>query len=226
MVGRLLDKYGKLKFEPGERSEYTNIGYLVLGELIAELSGQSYKDYVVDRVMKPIGANSTGFTADLAGVENAAEGTHPRRDPFLPLARLLIPSWVIGPPVGRWRIFNPFYLDGSAYGGLVGPVGDAALLAAAHLNGGSVGPRRILSAESAAEMQRIATPGKKFDLGLGWFRRHRDSERGLTHIEHLGGGAGFGTVMRLYPERGVGLVAMANVSSNRFKHEDLLAPFA
>ncbi len=225
-VTRLLDRYGKPKFEPGDHSAYTNVGYLVLGELIAEVSGRPYKDYVVDRVLRPIGAVSTGFTFDSAGMANAAEGTHPRFDPFLPLARLLIPSWVIGPPVGRWRTFNPFYLDGSAYGGLVGPASDAARLAAAHLGGGTVDGRRILSEESAAEMQRIATPGKKFDLGLGWFRSHRDSKRGATHIEHLGGGAAYGAVMRLYPERGIGAVAMANVSSNRFKHEELLAPLS
>ena len=137
--------------------------------------------------------------------------------------RLLIPRWSLGPAVGRWRLFNPFYLDGSAYGGLVGPVGDAALLAAAHLGGGALNGNRILSAESAAEMQRIETPGKKFDLGLGWFRRHSDSRRGRTHLEHLGGGGGYGTVMRLYPDRGLGIVAMANVSSQHFKYERLTA---
>ncbi len=94
-----------------------------------------------------------------------------------------------------------------------------------HLGGGVFNGRRILSSESATEMQRIVTEGKKFDLGLGWFRRHRDSERGRTYIEHLGGGGGYGTVMRLYPDRGLGVVAMANVSSQHFKHERLLAPF-
>lgn len=226
LVSTLLAKYGKPKFEPGDHSAYTNVGFLVLGELIAEVSGQPYKDYVVQRVLEPIGARSTGFSFDRAGLAHAAEGTHPRFDPFFPLARLLIPSWVIGPPAGRWRTFNPFYLDGAAYGGLVGPVSDAALLAAAHLGGGAVGGRRILSEESTAEMQRIATPGKKFDLGLGWFRPHRDSERGASYVEHLGGGAAYGTVMRLYPQRGLGVVAMANVSSNRFKHDALLEPLS
>jgi CubicO group peptidase (beta-lactamase class C family) len=226
LVARLLDRYGKPKFDPGDHSAYTNIGYLVLGELITEVSGRPYKDVVVDRVLRPIGANATGFTFEAAGFDHAAEGTHPRFDPFLPIARLLIPRWVIGPPVGRWRTFNPFYLDGSAYGGLVGPVSDAARLAAAHLGGGAFDGTRILSEESATEMQRISTPGKKFDLGLGGFRTHRDSKRGLTHIEHLGGGAAYGAVMRLYPGRGLGAVGMVNASSNRFKHEALLAPLS
>ena len=224
MVARLLDRHGKPKFEPGSRSAYTNIGFLVLGELIGSASGQPYRQYVVERVLKPIGATSTGFALEDAGMEHAAGGHHPRRDPTLPIARMITPGWVFGPAHGRWRTFNPFLLDGSAYGGLVGPAGDAALLAAAHLGGGSVGGATILSPESTAAMQRIATPGRKFDLGLGWFRRHRDSERGSEHVEHLGGGLGFGAVMRLFPKRGIGVVAMANVSSARFKHEALLAP--
>ena len=61
------------------------------------------------------------------------------------------------------------------------PVGDVALLAAAHLGGRALNGQRILSSESAAEMQRIITPGKKFDLGLGWFRRHRDSKGPHLH---------------------------------------------
>ena len=226
LVERLLARYGKPKFEPGDHSAYTNIGYLVLGELITAVSGLRYQRYVVERVLEPIGAASTGFALPDRASDRASEGAHPRRDPMLPLMRLLVPRWSLGPAVGRWRLFNPFCLDGSAYGGLIGPVGDAALLAAAHLGGGKVGDRRILSEESAAEMQRIAATGKRFDAGLGWLRRHRDSERGLAHIEHLGGGGGYGTVMRIWPERGLGVVAMANVSSQKFDYEALIEPLA
>ena len=226
MVEHLLARYGKPKFEPGARSAYSNIGYLVLGELISEVSGLPYERYVVERVLRPLGATRTGFAFPAQESEVRSEGVHPRRDPLLPFMRLLVPRWAFGPTVGKWRLFTPFYLDGAAYGGLVGPVGDAALLAAAHLGGGALGERRILSAESAAEMQRIATPGKRYDLGLGWLRPHRDSERGLTWIQHLGGGGGYGAVMRLWPDRGRGVVAMANVSFQRFDYEALLEPLA
>ncbi len=224
MVARLLARHRKPRFEPGTRSAYTNIGYLVLGELVAAASGIPYRRYVVERVLRPIGAVSTGFDFEATGARHAAIGHHPRRDPSLPFVRLLIPRWVIGPPAGRYRTFSPFYLDGSAYGGLVGPAGDAARLAAAHLAGGSLDGVRILAPESAAAMQRIETPGRTLDLGLGWFRRHRDGKRGLRHVEHLGGGAGFGGVMRIHPGRGVGIVAIANVSSSRFRYRTLLEP--
>ena len=156
---RLLSRYGKPKFEPGDHSAYTNIGYLVLGELIAAASGLPYK-----RLRGRAGAAAAGGDLDrlhprrLGEIRDPATGYHPRRDPLLPVFRMLLPRWVIGPPVGRWRSFAPFLLDGSAYGGLIGPVADAALLAAAHLGGGEVDGRRILSPESVAEMQRIETP--------------------------------------------------------------------
>jgi CubicO group peptidase (beta-lactamase class C family) len=223
LASRLLSRYGKPRFEPGSRSAYTNVGYIVLGELVAAASGRPFRDYLIERVLRPIGATATGFDFGVAGEANASTGTHPRRDPLLPISRLLLPRWVIGPAAGAWRTFAPFYVDGSAYGGLVGPVGDAALLAAAHLGGGAVHGNRILGAESVAEMQRIVTRGRRFDLGLGWFRAHRDSERGRTHIEHLGGGPAYGAVMRLYPGREVGVVAMANVSSSRFRYEAVIA---
>lgn len=134
---------------------------------------------------------------------------------------MVLPRWVLAEPVGTWRTFRPFLLDGSAYGGLVGPVGDAAALLAAHLGDTPAG-RRILAPDTLADMQRITTPGKRFDLGLGWFRPHAASRRGATYIEHLGGGAAFGAVMRIYPEHKTGIVAMANVSSNHFDHGALL----
>jgi CubicO group peptidase (beta-lactamase class C family) len=222
MVSRLLGRHGRLRFDPGERGSYSNIGYLVLGELISEVSGTPYRAYVRDRVLEPLGAESTGFTFDSAGAAHRSEGAHPRRDPALVLLRLLIPRWAFGPAVGRWRLFAPFYLDGAAYGGLIGPVGDAALLAAAHLADGAVAGNRILTAESTAEMRRVAARGRKFEFALGWRRSRRDAERGETYLEHPGGGGGYGTAMRLYPDRGLAVVAMANVSLQAFSYEDLV----
>ena len=43
MLIRLLARHGKPKFEPGDHSTYPNIGYLVLGELIAAVSRIPYK---------------------------------------------------------------------------------------------------------------------------------------------------------------------------------------
>jgi hypothetical protein len=88
-----------------------------------------------------------------------------------------------------------------------------------HLNGGQANGTRLLSAESVAEMQRIMPRGGKRDFGLGWFRSHEAERRGPTFVEHLGGGAGFWNVMRIYPEESLGVVVMGNTTS--YDHESI-----
>ena len=43
--------------------------------------------------------------------------------------------------------------------------------------------------------------------GLGWFVEDR---LGSRLIEHIGGGLGFATIMRLYPASGLGIVILSN----------------
>jgi CubicO group peptidase (beta-lactamase class C family) len=50
-----------LRFEPGASREYSNAGYVVLGLLIEKVSGQSYYDFVRERVLVPAGMVSTGW---------------------------------------------------------------------------------------------------------------------------------------------------------------------
>src|SRR5947209_5231677 len=54
----LFGKRG-LKFEPGSRFEYSNYGFLLLGVIIQNVSGQSYYDYVREHVFKPAGMTRT-----------------------------------------------------------------------------------------------------------------------------------------------------------------------
>jgi CubicO group peptidase (beta-lactamase class C family) len=130
-----------------------------------------------------------------------------------------LPKGVVGPRQGRYVYFNPFYVKGPAYGGLVGGVDEAARFVRLHLNGGQVHGTRLLSAESVAEMRRITPRGGKRDFGLGWFRSHEARERRLAFVEHLGGGAGFRNVMRIYPEELLGVVVMGDTTS--YDHDSI-----
>lgn len=44
-----------LDFDPGTDSKYSNFGYIVLGEVIKKVSGESYEKYVRDNVLNPLG---------------------------------------------------------------------------------------------------------------------------------------------------------------------------
>ena len=50
-----------LLFPPGEKFQYSNSGYMVLGAIIEKLSGQDYYSYVQEHVYKPAGMTETGF---------------------------------------------------------------------------------------------------------------------------------------------------------------------
>ena len=62
--------------------------------------------------------------------------------------------------------------------------------------------------------------GRPFDYGLGWFRKPTTG-RG-DWVEHFGAGVGFWNVMRLYPQRGLGIAAMTN-STTTYDFEALFA---
>jgi CubicO group peptidase (beta-lactamase class C family) len=50
-----------LLFAPGTRRQYCNGCYIVLGEIIAKLSGMPYERYIEERVFKPAGMTTAGF---------------------------------------------------------------------------------------------------------------------------------------------------------------------
>ena len=109
-----------------------------------------------------------------------------------------------------------FYANSAPPTGLIGPATDAARFAAAILNGGELEGRRILSPESVRAMihdSQVPGRGGEADIypgmryGLGW---HIVPEGERLRAQHRGGGPGFGSEMRLYPDEGLGLVVIAN----------------
>ena len=199
-----LTKHAKLRFEPGSRSSYSNLSTLILGSAIARATGKRYEEVAREDVLEPLGMSSSGF-AFAPGIPSAT-GYHPRRSPM----RVFLPRWVTGQTVGRWVGFRRFLLDGAAYGGLLGTAEDAARFLRMHLDDGELDGQRVLSSASASEMRSIAIEGRRFDLGLGWFVPADQRDADPPFVEHLGGGAGFFNVLRMYPTLGVGAVVMGN----------------
>jgi CubicO group peptidase (beta-lactamase class C family) len=204
----LLSKHEKLRFEPGARSSYSNLGTLVLGAAMANLTGEPFSGLVKRGVLDPLGMDSTGFAYSPGMEPRAATGYHPRRS----LMRLMLKRWAIGRPIGRWISLNRFLLDGQAYGGLIGPVTDASRFVRVHICEGELDGVRVLDASSVRQMRDVQFPGKRFDFGLGWFRPSSARHADPPFVQHLGGGAGFFNVIRLYPTRGVGIAVMGNAT--------------
>ncbi len=63
-----------LEFEPGSQQRYSNAGYIVLGLLIEQLSGENYYDYVRRHIYEPAGMSRTGHFANDSLPPNTAIG--------------------------------------------------------------------------------------------------------------------------------------------------------
>ena len=212
LVDGLLTRHPKFSFEPGAKAKYSNLGFLVLGQVIEATTGRRFQDHVREAILEPLGMRRTGFTypADTAAV---ATGYQRRRSLMTPLLRRLLPAGIIGPNQDGYLSFRRFYVDGPAYGGLVGPVEDAARFLQLHLRDGELDGTRILAAQSALSMRQIHTQGRRFDLGLGWFRPAKRRATTPAFVQHRGDGGAFATDMRIYPEAALGIVMMGNATS-------------
>lgn len=63
-----------LLFEPGERFEYSNPGYSLLGMVVEEVSGMSYDDYLATALFEPAGMTDTGYLVPEWEPERVAVG--------------------------------------------------------------------------------------------------------------------------------------------------------
>jgi len=210
---RRFARVRRLRFPPGTQSRYTNLGYLLLGEVVARAANRPFTAVVADEVLAPLGMRATSFALPASSDELTATGHQRLVRGAGPLLAAVLPPGIVGTRAGRWMRLRPFLVNGAAYGGLVGPVTDAARLVAAHARGGDLDGTRLLPEATVREMQRISSRGRPYDHGLGWFCPARDAGRVPPFVEHYGGGGGYHNLMRVYPAEGVGVVVMGNSTS-------------
>ncbi len=75
----LLARQRSLNFAPGERYLYSNSGYLLLGEIVERVSGQTLREFVAARIFGPLGMRRSLIRDDhTEPVEHRASGYGPR----------------------------------------------------------------------------------------------------------------------------------------------------
>nr|WP_286184964.1 serine hydrolase domain-containing protein [Bacillus sp. SD075] len=63
-----------IMFEPGERFHYNNVGYILLGLIVEELTGNKFSEYIVNNIFRPCEMKDSGYFSMDQLPENTALG--------------------------------------------------------------------------------------------------------------------------------------------------------
>ena len=172
-------------FPTGSMQSYSNSGFWLLGLVIEKASGMSYEDYVEKRIFEPLGMTRSMYCNSSESVPRRASG-YGMRPGF--------PGRV--PPILHTATY--------AAGAICSTAEDlTAWLQALH--GG-----KALTPKSYAEMITPSTldDGTPLRYSMGLFVG--EDSRGLRYIGHDGGGFGFSSVTRWYPDGRLAVVVLTN----------------
>ncbi|MGC2461932.1 MAG: serine hydrolase domain-containing protein [Steroidobacteraceae bacterium] len=133
--------------------------------------------------------------------------SHPKltSEPGKRFAYSNIGYWLLGTIVEHWLRLKSHYVNGPAFGGLVGTAHVCGEFLQDQLRTTSV----LLGTETKRlfESRQTDRRGKPIPMTLGW---HVGEARGVAYLFKEGGGGGFHSEMRLYPRTGIGSVVMVN----------------
>lgn len=195
----------------GRQVAYRNVNYAMLGEIVTRVTGRPFVDAVTASILAPLAMDAT-FTTTAAMSANAATGYAGAWGPLFLSAPFLIPrhgAHIFGQRTGGLRALKPFDLDCAAIGGLVGTASAFVPFLRLHLEGNA----KLLSEDCRLAMQALVAEGaagiaSRAGMGLGW--KIGSAADGTRFLNHEGGGPGFTSELRLYPDAGTGIVLMMN----------------
>ncbi|MCA9054332.1 MAG: beta-lactamase family protein [Planctomycetaceae bacterium] len=180
----------------GEKFVYSDVNFIVLGELVRRISGKPLDEFTRDEVFAPLGMTATGFRPD-EQLRRRAAPTEQREG-----------EWMKG------EVHDPraFELGGVAgHAGLFSTAEDLAVYSQMMLNRGEYGGQRILKSETIERMTR----GDQVSVGLrglGWDKQSGYSYNGGERKSKaaFGHGGFTGTVLWIDPERDLFFIFLSN----------------
>jgi CubicO group peptidase (beta-lactamase class C family) len=175
--------------------QYLNLGYLVASMVAERVSGQSWTEFTRARLTDKLHMTVTFTVEDLAAAADAA-----------------MPYTMDGDTRLRSKLWP---IRATAAGGINTSIASFANWLRLHLDKGEFEGQRLLSPTLIQELQtpRVHVAASEFaaygdtHYGLG-FRLH--SYRGERVVWHGGGWSGWSTLMKMLPDRGVGVAVFTN----------------
>jgi len=182
-------RYGNLVTIPGEKYEYSNLGFGILDYVIARASGASYEDYMRQSVFLKLGLTHTSVGIG-PGLEKFAAARY-----------------------GQDGLPIPFYdFDHRGASAIYASAHDLVRFALFHLKAHLPDQAAILSDQAIDEMQKATTStGPRSGYGIGWATG--DHPSGYHVVSHTGGMGGVATNLRLIPSEKLAVVVLSNAST-------------
>jgi CubicO group peptidase (beta-lactamase class C family) len=185
--------------------DYDNNLYIVAGEVIAKASGLSWEDFIEQKIMKPLGMNSS--SASMGRLKNKQNLISPH-----------------APVNGKVQALNIDWSEtANAAGGIVSNLPDMCKWITMQMNNGQYGDSLKLKLFSRAQHAEMWSPqtiiptstvppyNTHFSAyGLGWFL---SDVKGYKQVTHTGGLAGVVTQVVLLPEMKLGIIVLTNQQS-------------
>jgi CubicO group peptidase (beta-lactamase class C family) len=182
-------KEGVSVFKTSETVKYSNLGYVVLGQIIEAVTGQSYEEYIQETILDPLGMTNTVIDVEQGNIARHATGYGMKlpKQPRIPVDHF---------PAGIMQ----------AAAGLSSTVEDLIKFYQAQMYGNDI----LLPDHIKREMQRVQVSYNKDRWGLGF--EIANYPNGETVVCHSGGYPGFKSLSGLDQEDKVILVVLTNVA--------------
>jgi len=175
-------------FAPGEKFEYNNSGYILLGYIIELTSGETYEDFIQKNIFDKVGMNNSFYASDRKIIKNRAFGYHKKSSGYL-----------------NKTVIN-FSIPFSS-GSLMSTLDDMLKWQnALHQN-------LLLSSkeETKAFTKYKLNNGQEIEYGYGW---HLKNINGIPTREHGGSIFGFKSMAVYIPSEDIYVVGFSNCDCN------------
>jgi CubicO group peptidase (beta-lactamase class C family) len=177
---------------PGMKWAYANHAYATLGQLIEDISGEKFEEYMIKHVLDPLGMTCSDYLLSERVRAEFAQGYNLKKGKFekVPYQRIII----------------------GAAGSIFSSVNEMAKYATALMNGGKTPIGSILKEDTLEMMMtpQLDTDPRVFGMGLTyWLEKYGDHKV----VEHGGGWSGFISSFRVAPKDKVGVIVFTNCSN-------------
>jgi CubicO group peptidase (beta-lactamase class C family) len=173
-----------MDFAPGEKFQYNNSAYFLLGYIIEKASGKTYEEYLKETFFEPLGMSSSSYGNTSRVIKNRATGYMKKNGEYVNADFL--------------SMTQPY-----AAGSLLSTVDDLFSWYTAVMNDKVISRENRLKAQSS----NILNDGKPTGYGYGWFL---GNIQGSPMIEHGGGINGYLTASLWLPEEKVFVTVFSN----------------